>query len=75
MSKRLSTGTINSTTYRIVVLLLAESEAEFGVFVICLLELGLEDDHHSVLQEVVECTGVRVETLALDVMDPVFGVR
>lgn len=35
-----------------------------------LFKLGAEDDHHAVLEEIVELNRVRVEPLTLEVMDP-----
>ncbi len=56
--------------YHIVVLLLAQREVEFRVLRVRLLELGLEEDHDAVLEEVVVLDGVRVETLRLVVVQP-----
>ena len=61
-------------TYDIVVLLLAKNQAELRVIPIGFLELGLEDDHNPVLEEVVVLRRVRVEALVLEVMDPVVQV-
>lgn len=60
-------------TYHIIVLLLAECEVELRILVVGLLELRLEHDHDSVLQEVVELRGVGMESLTFEIVDPKGG--
>ena len=57
-------------TYYIVVLLLTESETEVGVLVIGLFELRLEDNHHPILQEVVEQGRIGMKALTLKIVNP-----
>jgi hypothetical protein len=56
-------------------LLLAEDQIELRIFRIDVSILGVrirtEHDHNTVLQEVVELDRIRVETLALQIMDPI----
>ena len=62
---------VEDETYMIIRHLLAQDEIKFGVEVLIrLLILWSEDDHYAVLEEVVESNGVRVETLAFQVMGP-----
>ena len=57
-------------SYRVVVLFLTQHRAELGVVTIRLLELRPEDDHNTILQEVVVLCRVRVKALVLNVVDP-----
>ena len=43
---------------------------ELGVFAICLVELRLEEDHDTILEEVVVLHWVRVHSLRLEVVQP-----
>ena len=43
---------------------------ELGVVGVRLFELGLEEDHHPVLQEVVVLNRIRVQTLSFEVVQP-----
>jgi hypothetical protein len=57
-------------TYDIVVVLLAQYETKLRVIMIGLLEFRTEDNHHAVLEEIVELYGIRVKSLILQVVDP-----
>ena len=61
---------INKRTHDVIVMLLAQYEIEFGVIMIGVLEFWTENNHYTVLQEVIELYGIRVETLTLQIMDP-----
>lgn len=47
-------------TYDVVILLLAQHQTELWVVGVRFFKLGLEDDHDSVLQEIIELSGVGV---------------
>jgi len=51
-------------------MLLTQHKAELG-FGIGFFEFRLEDDHYTILQEVVELQWIWVEILSFNVMDPV----
>lgn len=55
----------------IVVLLLVETQVEFGVLCTDLLCSRPEEDHDAVLKIVIELDGVRVEVLTIKVVNPV----
>ena len=57
-------------THDVIIVFLAEHEAEFRMVVVGIFELGAEDHHHAVLEEIVEMNRIRVEPLTLEVMDP-----
>lgn len=54
---------------------LAEDEAKFWVIMIWLLVFGLEDDHNTILEEIIELQWIGIETLRIQVMDSGAGVN
>lgn len=59
--------------YSVVVLLLTEDQAKFRLLGIWLIELGPEQHHHPVLQEVIELLWVRVQSLGFKVVNLLIG--
>jgi hypothetical protein len=57
-------------THNVIILLLAEDKAKLGMFVVDFIQLGSEDNHDAILQEIVVVDRIRVQTLALDVVCP-----
>lgn len=75
MSLRKFLAIRNGDTHRVIVLLLTEDETEFRVVMVCFIELGSEEDHDPVLQEVVVLSRVRVEPLVLQIVYPMHAIN
>jgi hypothetical protein len=59
--------------YSVVVLLLTKDQTKFRLLGVWLVELGPEQHHHPVLQEVIELLRVRVQSLGFKVVDLLIG--
>lgn len=56
-------------THDVIVVLLTQYQTKLGMVMVGILEFRTENNHHAVLQEIIELYGVRVEALTLQVMD------
>lgn len=56
-------------THDVIVVLLTQYQTKLGMVMVGILEFRTENNHHAVLQEIIELYGVRIETLTLQVMD------
>jgi hypothetical protein len=57
-------------TYSVVILLFTQCKAEFWVVNINLFVLGSENDHDTVLQEIIKVDRVGVQALTFEIVDP-----